>query len=129
MKVTVKGEQYEIPAEEVKSLMKNLDIDAKEAAKVWLADNGVLHNEEQDALDAKAAKARVNKNASGEKKPRSPRPPRKPNEEKRELMNLLFSVFSAEYHAQIVNPEKEISFTLGDNDYSVTLTCHRKKKG
>lgn len=30
---------------------------------------------------------------------------------------------------QIVKPEKEITFKVGDDEYSVTLTKHRKPKG
>lgn len=128
MKVTYKEKQYDIPTDEIKSLMKKLGCDAKEAVKVWMADRELMEDEEQNALDEKASKVKVNKNASGEKKERKERAPRKPNEEKRELIQLLFSTLPAEYHAQIANPEKEITFAIGDNDYSITLTQHRKKK-
>ena len=54
------------------------------------------------------------------KKPRA----RKPNEEKREIIQKLSSVFS---NAEIINPEKEIAFSIGDNSYSISLILHRKK--
>ena len=58
---------------------------------------------------------------------------RKPNEEKRQIINSLcdfirendeFSVESTE----IVNPEREITFKIGEKCYSLTLTLHRPPK-
>ena len=54
------------------------------------------------------------------KKPRE----RKPNEEKRAIIRKLFSVLE---DAEIVNPEKEITFRIGENNYSISLILHRKK--
>lgn len=53
-----------------------------------------------------------------------PKRERKPNEEKREIIQKLSSVFP---NATIINAEKEIAFSIGDNDYSISLVLHRKK--
>ena len=61
---------------------------------------------------------------------------RKPNEEKREIINYLshslgecdkFDENFAE-NVQIVNPEREITFKIGEKCYSLTLTLHRPPK-
>ena len=65
-----------------------------------------------------------------------PKRPRKPNEEKREIINYLshslgecdkFDENFAE-NVQIVNPEREITFKIGEKCYSLTLTLHRPPK-
>jgi hypothetical protein len=67
-----------------------------------------------------------------ESKPRE----RKPNEEKREIIKYLayslgecdkFGENFAE-SVETVNVEREITFKIGENAYSLTLTLHRKPK-
>lgn len=120
-----------IPDAEIEQSMKSLDISKEEAIQMWLDDNDYTSNEEQEELDKKAAKAHVNKNARGEKKESKPRPPRKPNDEKRAIIDSLMgwaaSLTWLDSFAN-PNPEREITFTIGNNDYSITLTQHRKKK-
>ena len=61
---------------------------------------------------------------------------RKPNEEKREIIKKLgynlgeWDMFGEEFAqtVQTPNAEREITFTIGENDYSLVLTCHRKPK-
>ncbi len=63
---------------------------------------------------------------------------RKPDEVKREIIetiahNLDRCCFGEDLHTvedvHILKPEKEITFKVGDDEYSVTLTKHRKPKG
>lgn len=72
---------------------------------------------------AKNAKQIVRKPANYSLAGKTPRA-RKPNEEKREIIQKLSNVFS---NAEIVNPEKEITFSIGENQYSISLVLHRKK--
>lgn len=37
--------------------------------------------------------------------------------------------FTGAENIHIVNPQKEITFSVGENEYSLTLTRHRKPKG
>lgn len=78
-----------------------------------------------------ARKAPANYSLEGKKKRE-----RKPNEEKREIINYLshslgecdkFDENFAE-NVQIVNPEREITFKIGEKCYSLTLTLHRPPK-
>ena len=64
-----------------------------------------------------------------ETKPRE----RKPNDEKRTIIQDLndFLVNNCQDYinlVEIVNVEREITFKIGENAYSLTLTCHRKPK-
>ena len=71
-----------------------------------------------------------------ESKPRE----RKPNEEKRALIAAIASCLE-DFHrndeedlvshvdlVEIANVEREITFKIGENAYSLTLTLHRKPK-
>lgn len=78
-------------------------------------------------------KARKPANYSLEGKPKRER---KPNEEKRDLIAYVAHAMGECDHfnedfaqtVEIVNPEREITFKVGENCYSLTLTCHRKPK-
>lgn len=60
---------------------------------------------------------------------------RKPNEEKRHIIDLVRILFEGLAlngevdNVAVPNIEKEVSFTIGDNSYSLSLICHRKPKG
>ena len=54
---------------------------------------------------------------------------RKPNEEKAEIIKELAEKLKEfDENVTILNKEREISFKIGENDYSITLICHRKPK-
>ena len=44
------------------------------------------------------------------------------------LIRFVKSDFKTAENIVIANPQKEITFTIGENEYSLTLTKHRKKK-
>jgi len=66
---------------------------------------------------------------------------RKPDNAKREIINTIFTnidrvIFTDDKDVDhyvkgqtITNPEREIKFMLNDEQYSITLTKHRKPKG
>lgn len=69
-------------------------------------------------------------------KPKRTRPPRKEDAEKRAIIEsiahqLTRCVYedSEPLDILIKNPEREITFVFNNNDYSITLTRHRQKKG
>lgn len=59
-----------------------------------------------------------------------PKRERKPNEEKRMLIAFVGKALeSAEVeNIAVANAEREVTFRVGENEYSLTLTCHRKPK-
>lgn len=82
---------------------------------------------EQEKESRKANKPKAHKvvDPSGKTKTRE----RKPNEDKRFLIECLQDTLKDFDDCQIVNPERQIDFTLNGVSYSVTLTAHRKGKG
>ena len=103
------------------------------------ADPELLKQMEKQAKESGATKVKAkrapNYSLEGQKKRE-----RKPNEEKRSLIEQIASAMGSFHHmdeenpasgvdlVEIVNPEREITFKIGENCYSLTLTCHRKPK-
>ena len=55
---------------------------------------------------------------------------RKPNEEKREIIQWIADLLSEKEVKDVKIPkiEREVTFKIGENDYSITLICHRPNK-
>ena len=120
--------------------MKNLGLTREEALEMWCDDHdidaGKLKDFDLDPEKAKVAKAMAKGKAApnycleGKK-----RKPREKNPEKVEIIESLQSAmrdWTPEWDGltepQIVNPERQIDFCIGENHYSLTLTLHRPPK-
>lgn len=78
---------------------------------------------EQEKASKKARDSKTHKKV--ERKPRE----RKPNEEKRSLIQQVAeNLVGTVEDVAIANPEREITFTIGSNHYSLTLIAHRPPK-
>lgn len=65
------------------------------------------------------------KKSKGEKK----KPTRKADNVKREIIQLLFDCIDVNYPGAVIdNPEKYIKFTIGEDEYTISLIKHRKPK-
>lgn len=56
---------------------------------------------------------------------------RKPNDEKRWIISVIQTLFEGLEklkNVSVSNPERQIDFSVGDTEYSITLTAHRKPK-
>ena len=115
--------------------MQNLGVSKMEAVQLWLEDNGVKKNEELETLDQEAKKTKI-QHGAGDKKRTSATRERKPNIEKQNIIAALASILADDNspngltieNIKIVKPEREITFKIKENSYSLTLTCHRKGK-
>lgn len=129
-------------AEREIALMMEKDGYSREFAEAtWMENQEELNCAELDKMDKEAKANGATKVVAVTDKPKQKRAPRKPNEEKRALVNALYYALCDFHHGdeddpasavdgvEIVNPEREVSFKVGENEYSLTLTCHRKKKG
>ena len=135
--------EAKVDAERMITLMMEKEGYSREFAEAtWMEDQEELDCAELDKLDKEAKQNGATKVVAQSKdKPKQKRAPRKPNEEKRALIDALMGVLEGFHHRDeeevasqvegvaIVNPEREISFKVGDHEYSLTLTQHRKKKG
>lgn len=112
-----------IPDEDIKRSKSAFGLSNKEAIDMWLVDEGYLTNPVVEELNAKA---KANGVKGGSKK-RTVR--RKEDPVKRALIASLFD-YIQEYAgvegATVRNPERIISFTLGNDTYEITLSKKRK---
>lgn len=122
-----KGKTYNIPDDYLSKQMQILGASKMEAVQMWLEDEGLLENEELNALDDKSKAVKIQHGAGkGERK--SVQRERKPNPEKRELIQKIADALTADgIEANIFKLEREIKFKIGENEYSITLTLHRGK--
>ena len=120
----------------IKSTMKALDLTREEAIEMWMDDHVIDQGKAKD-FDLDPEKQKIVKEmtkAGGKARAKETKPrERKPNDEKREIIQDLndFLVNSCQDYinlVEIVNVEREITFKIGENAYSLTLTCHRKPK-
>lgn len=126
-----------IPDEKwIKSTMKALDLTREEAIEMWMDDQDIDQGKAKD-FDLDPEKQKVVKEmtkAGGKARAKETKPrERKPNDEKRAIIQDLngFLVNNCQNYinsVEIVNVEREITFKIGENAYSLTLTCHRKPK-
>lgn len=112
-----------IPDDDIKRSKSAFGLSNKEAIDMWLVDEGYLENPVVEELNAKA---KANGVGAGTKK-RTVR--RKEDPVKRALIASLFD-YIQEYagveSAAVRNPERIISFSLGDDTYEITLSKKRK---
>lgn len=112
-----------IPDDDIKRAKSAFGLSNKEAIDMWLVDEGYLTDPVVEELNAKA---KANGVGAGTKK-RTVR--RKEDPIKRALIASLFD-YIQEYAgvegAAVRNPERIISFTLGDDTYEITLSKKRK---
>lgn len=114
---------------EIKYLMDKYQLTRDEAVQMWREDNGLEENAEIEEMTAKAKEIRRYEKAD---KPKS----KSKKERKVDTVKLFIIEVIQESlqqleqfeNIEIVNPEREIAFTIGKDNYSITLTKHRPKK-
>jgi DNA recombination-dependent growth factor C len=125
------GKRLNIPDSEIKSSMAKLGLTKDEAIQMYLEDNEIIINEEQEALTQKAVKsgvqkqmAKVTSNRKSEKKRE-----RKPDEVKEDIIHKLAEFIpSFGENVQIENVGKIITFNIGDEHFTLNLVRNRQKK-
>ena len=128
---------------QIQKMMKALGVDRDEAISIIKDDENVdkmsMKEVTADMTEAQKKAAKKATITTGDKRKRTAttKRERKPDEVKREIIatiaqNLDRCVFeddSTISNVVIANIEKEITFKVGEDEYSVTLTKHRKPKG
>lgn len=117
----------------IASMMKNDGYTREFAEATYIEDQEDLDVAELDRMEKQAkesgatkvkAKRAPNYSLEGQKKRE-----RKPNEEKRDIIEIFGETAKNSFeNVEIVNVERQIDFTIGENHYSLTITCHRKPK-
>ena len=135
MMYEINGKKIRIPDGDILRLKSTMKISAEEAVKIWLEDEGILHNEEQENLCKKAKDSGIMRTIHGasaktaETTPTQRERVKKENPTKgkiiAEVAKLLIEFAD---NVNVTNPEKLIEFTMNGNDYKLDLTQKRKKK-
>ena len=128
MKYEVNGKKYDVPDNEVDRLVDALEISISDACELWLADNGKIENDEQEALDnAQKGKRRYEKGAEARKKTTKER---KIDYDKADLLEIIRNTLEITPDLAITGQknEVELSFDYKNAEYTLKLTKHRPKK-
>ena len=129
------GKKIRIPDGDILRLKSTMKISAEEAVKIWLEDEGILHNEEQENLCKKAKDSGIMRTIHGasaktaETTPTQRERVKKENPTKGKIITEVAKLLT-EFadNVNVTNPEKLIEFTMNGNDYKLDLTQKRKKK-
>lgn len=131
MKYTMNGKSVNIPNEELEKNMKVLEITREEAIQLWLEDNGFEENEEQNALDEKAKKIKVNHGAGDSGKGKNSKPRTVVvSDEKKALFENIFGNLAEIYgeNAKIEKENKLIIVKIADRTFKIDIIEQRKPK-
>ena len=129
------GKKIRIPDGDILRLKSTMKISAEEAVKIWLEDEGILHNEEQENLCKKAKDSGIMRTIHGASAKTADSTPtqrervKKENPTKGKIIAEIAKLLT-EFadNVNVTNPEKLIEFTMNGNDYKLDLTQKRKKK-
>ena len=131
IKTEFNGKTYSVEKEQIEVLMKSLDLTFDEAVETYLDDEGLLENEEQNALDKKAQKiykeqSRVN--TEKVKKPRQTRN-RTVSPEKSSFVEKLYQFLTENYeNVEIIRPNKFYSVEINGKIIKMDIMEQRPPK-
>lgn len=133
MKYTLEnGKTVNIPDTEIEKNMKLLEISKKDAIEMWLEDEGYLDNEEQNELDEKAKKVKINHGASAIDKTQKEKKSRQKvaSDEKQALFTEILNTLTGVYgeNVKIEKENKLILVKIGEKCFKVDLIEQRTPK-
>lgn len=123
--------EINIPDELIENYMKTLELTKEEAIQMYLEDEEIEINEEQEALTKKAKENHVTahlgarKNVENKKTERV----RKENPTKEMIIKEVAKILPQfAQNVKIENVGKIITFSIGEDEFKIDLTQKRKKK-
>lgn len=124
------GKKIKIDDAILKNLMTVLEVTKDEAIQIYLEDEGILDNEEQNSLDEQA-KGVANVNDADRKKPKK----KKANisDEKKALFNTILTNLTRcegiePENIKIVSENKKIEVNFNNLSFSIDIIQHRPPK-
>ena len=127
------GKSVNIPDKEIEKSMKALELTKEEAIQMWLEDNDYEVNEEQEELDNKAKKVKIQHGASAidksEQKEKKPRVV-KISDEKQALFSEILSNLEDVYpnSVEIVKENKLLTVKVGTKTFKIDIIEQRPPK-
>ena len=133
MKYTLSnGKVVNIPEKEIENFMKSLDLTREDAIQMWLEDNDYEVNEEQEELDSKAKKVKIQHGASAVDKTEKEKKPRvvKISDEKQALFSEILSNLEDVYpnSVEIVKENKLLTVKIGGKTFKIDIIEQRPPK-
>ena len=133
MKYTLSnGKVVNIPDKEIEKSMKALDLTKEDAIQMWLEDNDYEVTDEQEELDNKAKKVKIQHGASAVDKTEKEKKPRvvKISDEKQALFGEILSNLQDVYgeNVQIVKENKLLTVKIGAKTFKIDLIEQRPPK-
>lgn len=133
MKYTLpNGKNVNIPDKEIEKNMKLLEISKEEAVEMWLEDEGYLDNEEQNELDEKAKKVKIDHGASAvdksEKKEKKPREIKVSDEKQALFSEIVEKLAENGRNYEILKENKLICVKIGEKTFKIDLIEQRQPK-
>lgn len=129
---TKKGKKVNIPDDEIDTLVDKLDLSIAEACELWLEDNDLQVNEEQEALNKKAKASRITATiheAKATKERKERKAVRKEDTTKESIIKALAErLEELATEVKIENVGKLITFRLGEDTFKLDLIRQRKPK-
>ena len=137
MKYKINEKDINIPDKDISHLMETMKLQNEdEAIKIWLEDEGYLHNEEQEELCRKAKANRITatihkareKAPSTSKRTTAPRVKENPTKEKIIKAAAAMLEQLGAVNINIENVSKLITFTIDGGNFKLDLVQKREKK-
>ena len=126
------GKTVKIPNEELEKSMKHLGLSFDDAVALWLEDNDYEVNEEQNALDEKAKKVKIQHDAVNTEPRKKSDKPRtvKVSDEKKELFHKIYSelLTYGNSNATILKENKLIQVKIGEKIFKIDIIETRPPK-
>ena len=133
--ITDSGKKINIPDNEIDNYIKKLELSKEDAINLWLADNDYEIDEEQQALDEKAKKVKIQHDAVGEKSRKKSDKPRtvKVSDAKKELffqLSQFLTKFCEENPAtySVLTENKLFQVNFNGETFKIDLVQQRKPK-
>jgi seryl-tRNA(Sec) selenium transferase len=139
MKYTLPNKKIiNIPDAEIERAMKNLELTQDEAVQMWLEDNDYEVNDEQEALDEKAKKVKIQHGAVADKerKPAKERTTKVSDEKKALFESILHNldrcitenVAVYKENITVLKENKLIQVQIGDKIFKIDIIEQRPPK-
>lgn len=126
------GKTIIIPDKDIEKSMQALELTHEEAVQMWLEDNDYEVNEEQEELDAKAKKVKIQHGASAIDKQNKEKKERvvKVSDEKQLIFSQIHEVLTDFYgeNVEIVKENKLLTVKVSTKTFKVDLIEQRPPK-
>ena len=129
------GKKVNVPDKEIEKYIEKLELSQEDAINLWLEDNDYEVNEEQNALDEKAKKVKIQHDAVGEQPRKKSEKPRtvKVSDAKKEVF-YQFSEFLKKFCEEnpacysILTENKMFQLKFGGETFKIDIIQQRKPK-